>query len=109
MLDFFLGFGSLLFSAYDTWFTHRRIQKYGISVEFNPVIALLSAAAGLDFAVFAACIVPTAILVGLGVHFNANLALAWFLGVKTCVWRYQRMSLKIERMVEESRPPDIGT
>ena len=97
-----LALGCLGLSGYDVWFTRRRIVKFGVAVELNPLLKYLAVFAGLDGAVFLACVVPTAILCAGGIATHSTIALAWFLGVKSCVAYFQRLSMRLEKLLENS-------
>ena len=100
-----LAAATMVMAVFDCWFTIRRILKYGMVVEMNPVIAALYRFTNgyVDISVFVGTVVVSGLVCSLLVWANQPLLLAFVAGARAMLTRLQLSSLRLEKVLEERR------
>lgn len=100
MLNFGLALATLALAVFDVWFSRRRILKYGAAVELNAELKKAAETGKLDLILLIRIVLPTAVLVGVGVAFNLTTALGFYLGFRTALFYFQLLSIKFEAALD---------
>lgn len=93
--------------VYDAWLTHRRMRKYGILVETNPVVQWFAGNAA-GFGVYFSTLVPTVALGLFAMLAQSSLLMGMVLGARLCLFDFQLESLKLERDFDAARAARAG-
>lgn len=99
-----LACSAICLGVFDIWFTHRRVKKYGVGVELNPLSKSLMQKLGILNGLSISAIPAIAIPVLLSV-FNLPLWLAFYVGLRVQLFTHQILSLGIEKEIDRKRKP----
>lgn len=95
----FVGLAFLLLALFDAWFTARRIPQLGIEAEYNPFIRWLSYRFNIETGIYVGVLVPTLILLVLGVNFPS--LLLFMTGCRTTLCSFQ-LKVLFDKNVNDS-------
>jgi hypothetical protein len=85
-----------LLSAFDSWLTAQRINRYGINVEFNSGIRFLSKKIGPELGAIVGVMAPATALIALAVLAHLQWVLPLLVGFRLRAFFNQCESLKFE-------------
>ena len=91
----------ILFTAFDVWFTRRRVLKYSIEVELNTLAKSAMRYFGITQGLCLTVLLPWIVVIVL-CHGYVTLS-AGLLGFRGCLIMFQLLSLKIERIISGPR------
>lgn len=93
-----IGFTTLstLFVGYDVWMTLRRLKKYGLGVELNPLTKLAAAHVGLQQGVFLGIVGPHLLFTVTAFAGGLTTVYAFYTGYLANHFIIQRASLQFE-------------
>jgi hypothetical protein len=94
---------TLLFglSGFDAFITQKRITRYGVTVELNRAIQVLSSKFGPELGAIIGVMAPATALIALGLKFHLQWVLAAMVGFRLRQFFVQVESLAFERDIKE--------
>jgi hypothetical protein len=96
-----LAIGTLALAGLDTWFTRRRILKYGSVVEENPGIKRDTELGELEWALIRRIALPNALGIALLVLMGWQTPLAIYFGFRSAIGYFQLVGLGYEKKFDE--------
>lgn len=87
-------------AAFDTYLTRRRMNEYGIWIELNKTIQLLSKALGVEMGVLLGMAVPVAAETILFYWLNWPVAFGFLIGFRLKLFIQQLYSLRFEKQLK---------
>lgn len=99
LFNILMALGALGLAAWDATLTAERIEKYGTVVELNRTVQWLSEHLGAKVGVQFGIMLPSVILVSIGLAGPFPALLGFVFGIRTLTAYYQWTSIRLEKQI----------